>query len=216
MTSIDTITLEVPDLATAEAFYAAAFGLGDRVGVRAGEVSSGDGFRGFSLSAIVSKPADVDAVADRAIDAGATVLKPVRRSLWGYGGVLRAPDGAIWKVATSKKKDIGTDTGGIDDVVLLLGASDILASKRFYLERGLEVARSFGRRYVEFAAPPGAIKLALYGRRGLAKDLGVPEEPAPSHRLIINGGEAAFADPDGFAWEPAASRDLVGAQVAGA
>lgn len=39
--------------------------------------------------------------------AGATVLKPVRRSFWGYGGTLRAPDGTAWKVATSARKDPG-------------------------------------------------------------------------------------------------------------
>ena len=33
MTSIESVILEVPDPSTAEAFYAAAFGLGDRLGV---------------------------------------------------------------------------------------------------------------------------------------------------------------------------------------
>ena len=28
-----------------------------------------------------------------AVDAGATVLKPAAKSLWGYGGVVQAPDG---------------------------------------------------------------------------------------------------------------------------
>jgi hypothetical protein len=35
------------------------------------------------------------------------------------------------------------------------------------------VAKSFGRKYVEFATPSNPIKLALYGRRALAKDAGV-------------------------------------------
>jgi hypothetical protein len=44
-----------------------------------------------------------------------------------------------------------TPGGDLDEIVLLLGAADVAASKRFYLDRGLEVARSFGRKYVEFA-----------------------------------------------------------------
>jgi hypothetical protein len=41
---------------------------------------------------------------------GATPLKPVAKSFWGYGGVVQAPDGAIWTVATSSKKDTGPAT----------------------------------------------------------------------------------------------------------
>ena len=36
-----------------------------------------------------------------------TPLKSAAKSFWGYGGVVRAPDGTIWKVATSAKKDTG-------------------------------------------------------------------------------------------------------------
>jgi len=41
--------------------------------------------------------------------AAATPMKPVTKSFWGYGGVVRAPDGTIWKVATSAKKDTDPD-----------------------------------------------------------------------------------------------------------
>ena len=51
------------------------------------------GFRGFPLSLVCSQPANVDAVVDAALDAGATVLKPAEKSFWGYGGVVQAPDG---------------------------------------------------------------------------------------------------------------------------
>ena len=68
--------------------------------------------------------------------------------------------------------------------MLLLGVADVAATKRFYLEHGLTVAR-FGRKYVEFDAPPKHIKLALYGRRALAKDAGVPVEGSGSHRIVI-------------------------------
>ena len=82
MTSIESITLEVPDPTIANAFYAAAFGLGTVVGVRASETPT-TGFRGFALSLVVSQPATVNGLIDAALDAGATALKPAARSLWG-------------------------------------------------------------------------------------------------------------------------------------
>ena len=99
----------------------------------------------------MSQPATVNGLIDAALDAGATSLKPAAKSLWGYGGVVQAPDGTIWKVATSAKKDTGPATRQIDEIVLLLGVADVAASKRFYVDRGLAVAKSFGRKYVEFA-----------------------------------------------------------------
>src|SRR5258708_18208345 len=149
MTSIESVTLEVPDPAAAEAFYAAAFGLGDKVRVRASEAPS-TGFRGFMLSLVVSQPSTVDSLIGSALHAGATKLKPTKKSFWGYGGVVQAPDGAIWKVATSSKKENGPATRQVDDVVLLLGVADVKASKQFYVDRGLAVAKSFGSKYVEF------------------------------------------------------------------
>ena len=121
--------------------------------------------------------------------------------MWGYGGVVRAPDGTIWKVATSSKKGTGPATRQIDDVVLLLGVADVAASKRFYVDRGLVVARSFGRKYVEFASAPTQVKLALYGRRALAKDAGVSPDGTGSHRIAIRSDGGPFTDPDGFVWE---------------
>jgi predicted lactoylglutathione lyase len=202
MNSIESITLEVRDPTIANAFYTAAFGLGHEVGLRASEEAT-TGFRGFTLSIVVSQPTTVDGLVDAALDAGATPLKPVRKGFWGYGGVVRAPDGTIWKVATSSKKATGPDTRQIDEIVLLLGVVDVAASKRFYLDRGLPVARSFGRKYVEFATPSTHLKLALYGRRALAKDAGVSPDGAGSHRIAILGDAGPFTDPDGFAWEAA-------------
>lgn len=74
---------------------------------------------------------------------------------------------------------------------------------RFYAEHGLEAAKSYGRKYVEFASPSGQIKLALYGRRVLAKDAGVSPEGSGSHRIAIRSDAGPFTDPDGFAWETA-------------
>ncbi|WP_042395625.1 glyoxalase [Streptacidiphilus carbonis] len=202
MTSIESITLEVADLTAAEHFYA-ALGLGTRVRLRASEEPT-DGFRGFVLSITVSQPGNVKALFAAALDAGATTLKPVTKSFWGYGGVVRAPDGTIWKIATSAKKDTGPATLEFDDLVLLLGSTDVSATKRFYVSQGLEVGKSFGSKYVEFATPSGTVKFGLYGRRALAKDAGVPAEGSGSHRLAINGSTGPFSDPDGFGWEAAA------------
>jgi catechol 2,3-dioxygenase-like lactoylglutathione lyase family enzyme len=202
MASIESVTLEVADPAAAGRFYTAAFGLGNQVRLRASEAPT-IGFRGFTLSITASQPATVIGLIGAAIDAGATPLKPAAKSFWGWGGVVRAPDGTIWKVATSAKKDTGPDTRQIDEIVLLLGVADVAASKRFYVDRGLAVAKSFGRKYVEFATPSGPVKLALYGHRHLAKDVGVSPDGTGSHRLVLGSDAGPFTDPDGFAWEAA-------------
>ena len=202
MTAIESVTLEVPDQDAAGAFYSAAFGLGDRLAFRGSDAPT-TGFRGFTLSLVVSQPATVDGLIGAALDAGATPLKPAKKSFWGYGGVVRAPDGTIWKVATSSKKDTGPATREIDEIVLLLGVTDVAASKRFYVEHGVEVAKSFGRKYVQFDTEN--VKLALYGRRALAKDAGVSPDGTGSRRIVIGADAGSFTDPDGFAWEPAAA-----------
>ncbi|GAA2041566.1 hypothetical protein GCM10009819_29410 [Agromyces tropicus] len=199
--SLDAITLESSDPAAAERFVRDAFGLEGRVRVRATDAAT-SGFRGYTLSLIVAQPADVRALFDDAVAAGASVLKPVQKSLWGVGGSLQAPDGSIWKVATSAKKDSGPATRAIERLVLLVGAEDVTASKRFYADRGLTVGKSFGS-YVDFAMPDGSIGFGLYKRRALAKDAGVPADGTGSRRLVIHGDGGALTDPDGFAWAPA-------------
>lgn len=201
MTSIESVTLEVPDPTAATEFYDAAFGLGTQVRVRATDAPT-TGFRGFTLSLIVSQPSTVSSLIDTAVEAGATTLKPVQKSMWGYGGVVQAPDGAIWKVATPAKKDTGPATRQVDKIVLLMAATDVAASKRFYVDHGLAVGKSFGK-YVEFAMPSSPVKLGLYGRRALAKDAGVSPDGTGSHRLAIDSDAGPFIDPDGFAWEAA-------------
>ncbi|MFE6965640.1 glyoxalase [Agromyces sp. NPDC057679] len=201
-TAIDSIIIEAADPAAAERFYAEAFGLGRRIRVRATD-SPSTGFRGYMASLVVSQPAAVRRLVDAAVAAGATVVKPVAKSMWGIGGVVQAPDGSVWKIATSAKKDTAPDTGEIERIVLLLGGDDILASKRFYVEQGFRVGKSFGRSYVEFENQAGAIQLGLYRRGPLAKDAGVPEEGSGSHRLVLVGGGSTVTDPDGFEWEPA-------------
>ncbi|MGW1813141.1 glyoxalase [Streptomyces sp. NPDC002125] len=200
MASIASVTLEVADPTAAEHFYTAAFGLGPELRVRASEAPTA-GFRGFTLSLTVSGPATVDGFIASALDAGATPVKPATKSFWGYGGVVRDPDGALWKIATSAKRDKSPATREIDQFVLLLGVDDVLASKKFYVEHGLTVGKSFGRKYVDFDTESSPVKLGLYGRAALAKDAGVDPEGTGSHRLVITGDNGPFTDPDGFAWE---------------
>jgi hypothetical protein len=204
MASIEFVTIEVADPTAANRFYTAAFGLGTRVRLRASEAPT-TGFRGFTLSLGVSQPATVDGLLGAALDAGATSLKPAAKSLWGYGGVVQAPDGTIWTVASSAKKDTGPATRQIDEIVLQLGVADVAASKRLYVDRGFVVAKSYGRRYVEFGTPSSPVKLTLYKRPALAKVAGVAADGTGSHRLMIGSDAGPFTDPDGFVWE-AASR----------
>jgi uncharacterized glyoxalase superfamily protein PhnB len=204
MNSIDSVILEVADTAAAARFYSTAFGLDpSQVRLRGSETPT-SGFRGFTLSLVVSQPGNVDALVGAARDAGATVLKPAAKSLWGYGGVVQAPDGTIWQIATSAKKDTGPVTRDVDEVVLLLGVEDVKAGRQFYVGQGLTVSKSFGGKYVEFATGPGSVKLSLYKRRALAKVAGVPAEGTGSHRIVLTGDTAPFSDPDGFVWESSA------------
>jgi hypothetical protein len=103
MASIEFVTLEVADPTAANRFYTTVFGLDTLVRLQALEAPT-TGFRGFTMSLGVSQPADVNALLGAALDAGATPLKPAAKSLWGYGGVVQAPDATIWTVASSAKQ----------------------------------------------------------------------------------------------------------------
>jgi hypothetical protein len=134
-------------------------------------------------------------------------VKPATKSFWGYGGVVRTPDGAVWKIATSAKKDAGPVVRQIDDFVLLLGVDDVKASKQFYTGHGLTVAKSFGSKYVEFDTAPSPVKLAMYTRRAAAKDAGINPEGTGSRRIAIAAADGqGFTDPDGLVWEAASVR----------
>lgn len=200
MPSIESLILDVPDVDAAREFYAAAFGdLGGRLQLRA-SADPVTGFGGYSISLVVAQPADVDSYFESAVAAGATVIKSVTKSMWGYGGVVQAPDGAVWKFVSESKKNKGPATGEVEAMVLLIGVEDVRASKEFYVDRGLKVAKSFGKKYAEFA-PDGGVKLALLRRAEVAKDAGVPDAEGP-HRITISG-VGSFTDPDGYVWEQA-------------
>ncbi|MHA7985016.1 VOC family protein [Rathayibacter sp. CAU 1779] len=205
--SIHSITIETdPDaVASAQSFYRDALGLADRVGVRAATQPS-TGFRGFAPSLIFIQPGDVDAAAERALAAGAQVLKPVEKSLWGYGGSLLAPDGTAWQIASANKTATGPATGEIEKLVLLLGVDSVKASKRFYQEQGLSTKKNFPA-YVEFDS--GAVTLALYKRAALAKQVGIDPAGSGAHRLAVIA-DGTFTDPDGYAWVAAESTVAAG------
>ncbi len=82
MTSIEYVTLEVADATAADAFYGEAFGLDKTVSVHASDEPT-TGFRGFTLSLVVSQPSTVDSLVATAVGGGATTLKPVKKSFWG-------------------------------------------------------------------------------------------------------------------------------------
>lgn len=199
-TAITSLTLEVSDPAASRHFYDSAFGLGSRISARAAE-SPASGFRGFTLSLVLGQPSTVDSLLETALAAGAAAVKPAQKGMWGYGAVVRDADGVIWKLATSARKDRAPATREIDDLVLLIGASDLGASKRFYADHGLTVRRSFPGRYAEFDAAGGGVRLALYpGRVGLAKDAGVSPDGDGPHGITVNNSAGQFTDPDGFCW----------------
>ncbi|MET0828882.1 MAG: glyoxalase [Microbacterium sp.] len=198
MTTIESVTLEVNDVPAGREFYRSVLDRDELVRVAPSDAPT-TGFRGFTLSLTVGQPADVRALHERFLAAGATSLRPAEKSMWGFGGVVRAPDGTVWTLATSAKKDSGPASGEIESVVLLIGADDVGASKRFYIDRGLEVGKSFGK-YVEFALPSSPIAFGLYTRKALAKVSGIPGEGTGSHRISINSAAGPFTDPDGFEW----------------
>jgi catechol 2,3-dioxygenase-like lactoylglutathione lyase family enzyme len=179
----------------AASFYRDALGLGDRVGVRAATGPS-IGFRGFAPSLIFVQPGDVDAAVERALANGARTLKPVEKSLWGYGGSFLAPDGTAWQVASANKTATGPASGEVERLVLLLGVDSVKASKRFYQDQGLTTAKSFPA-YVEFDS--GEVKLALYKRASLAKQVGIDPAGTGAHRLAVIA-DGTFTDPDGYTW----------------
>lgn len=63
-------------------------------------VQDGGGWGGVTLAYNVSSPAEVDAVLDQAVAAGATIGRVGAATFWGgYSGVFVDPDGHPWEVA---------------------------------------------------------------------------------------------------------------------
>lgn len=200
MTAINTIVLDAADDHDAAKFYRSTFGTRIPVLIRESDAAS-EGFRGFTIGFDVASPSAVDEVYARAIKSGAFQVKLPKRQMWGgYSGVVRTPDDAVVKIATTEKKSGATDDTSVQRTVLLLGVADVKASKLFYVDHGLAVAKSYGSKYVEFEPQGGNVTLGLYKRAGLAKEFGVPSDGTGSSRLTVHADVSPFADPDGFEW----------------
>jgi predicted lactoylglutathione lyase len=196
MPTIDRLVFGTDDRPAAERFWPAAMPDGAPIEVFTSDAPT-EGFRGFTLSLVAAQPGDVDVLVSAALDAGAALLKAPAKSLWGYGGAFRSPDGVVVTVASASKKRSGGARRIVDEYVLQLGVSDVAASKRFYQDHGFTVAKSFGGSYAELET--GRLKLTLLKRAALAKTAGVAVDGSGSSRLQIVG-DTRLVDPDGFEW----------------
>jgi catechol 2,3-dioxygenase-like lactoylglutathione lyase family enzyme len=122
---ISIVTLGVGDLSRAVAFYRDGLGfplsresskdiaffdlqgswlalyprqaLAEDAGVPVGEAGA---FAGFTLAHNVKSIAEVNAFMDKAVAAGAQIVKPAGETFWGgYSGYFRDPEGFLWEVA---------------------------------------------------------------------------------------------------------------------
>ncbi len=230
--SVDLITLGVPQVEAARDFYTAAFsataaatgggghtaavdlhGTGrlalhpvDALATGCGTTPAASGFRGYVLSAIVGRPAEVRALLQSATGNGATVVKPARKQLFGeFTAVYQAPDGAVWKLAAASKKDTHPVPGPPKpaETAVYLGVAKPTASKAFYERLGMSVRHDYGDRFIDFTVTSGGrCRLGLLPRGGLAKDAGVGEHGDGFSALVLT--------------HTAASRDEVDALLAAA
>ena len=120
---ISMITLGVKDLEASIAFYETGLGLprmpsppdvaffmlnGTWLGLYgrealakdAGVPVEGRGFEAFALAHNVASEAEVDALIQEAVAAGAILVKTPQKVFWGgYSGYFKDPDGHLWEVA---------------------------------------------------------------------------------------------------------------------
>ncbi len=119
---VSLITLGVDDLDRAKAFYAAlgwspveeqdgvafyeldGMGLGlfgrDALAADQGRAGTDLGTGAMTLAQNFPNPGAVDAAFERAVEAGAKVLKRPEKVFWGgYSGYYADPDGHVWEVA---------------------------------------------------------------------------------------------------------------------
>jgi catechol 2,3-dioxygenase-like lactoylglutathione lyase family enzyme len=72
----------------------------DALAADAGVSPEGHGFSGLAIAHNVASPAEVDAVLEQAVAAGAQLVKPGQKVFWGgYSGYFADPDGYLWEVA---------------------------------------------------------------------------------------------------------------------
>lgn len=232
--ALDVITLGVPRVEAARAFYTSVFspttvsdgrvpdldlhGTGqlalrqiDALAADAGTPPATAGFRGHVLSSIVKQPSDVKALLDAATASGATVVKPAKKELFGeFTAVYQAPDGAIWKLAAASKKDtvIG-DPPKPTETAIYLGVAKPTASKAFYEALGMKTNHDYGDKFVDFAITGGVCRLGLLPRKGLAKDAGVDEHGDGFSAVVLTHVAASRVEVDALL----AAADSAGGRV---
>ncbi|MBV1899431.1 MAG: catechol 2,3-dioxygenase-like lactoylglutathione lyase family enzyme [Cycloclasticus pugetii] len=70
-------------------------------------VSTQAGFSGIALAHNVASKAEVDAVLDQAVSAGARLIKPAVEVFWGgYSGYFQDTEGHYWEVAYNLHQDL--------------------------------------------------------------------------------------------------------------
>ncbi len=130
------ITLGVEDLPRAVEFYGQGLGF-PRVGAEdsvaffqlngtwlglygrealaedAGVSPEGSGFNAFAIAHNVASEAEVEAVMNQALAAGAELVKSPQKVFWGgYSGYFKDPDGHLWEVAHNPFTWIGPEDDG--------------------------------------------------------------------------------------------------------
>lgn len=214
---ISAFTLAVNDVGSAREFYThcLAYQVGSEldgfVSLRLGEGSSAlglcgwevlaadggvpadsSGFRAFTLSYILDRADQVDAVMAAARQAGARIGKPARNGVWGgYSGYFTDPDGYLWKVASNKRRRGSPRTSQLPvvrpkETAVTLGVRDFREVRNFYSEGlGCPVGKSFGS-FASFSLGDGSSVLGLYKRAALAKDAGVSTEGSGFHGFTLS------------------------------
>ncbi|CAM3492536.1 VOC family protein [Isoptericola cucumis] len=200
--ALDVVTL-AGDLPASKEFYASAFSplisesaetvdvdmhgtgrfeLAPPTTTGAGSEGESSPFPGYVVTYALAQPAEVQAVMDAAAHAGAHVLKPAKKALFGsFSGAFRAPDGSIWKVAADSNKKSG-EAAAVPrptEISIILGVKDPRASRTFYQALGMATDRDYGNKYIDFQPQQGAARLCLMPRAVLAKDVGIDD---PGHR----------------------------------
>lgn len=70
--------------------------------------ATGSGFAGFTLAHNLGSPVEVNALIDRAVAAGAVLVKQPADTDWGgYSGYFADPDGYLWEVAWNPHFRVG-------------------------------------------------------------------------------------------------------------
>ncbi len=220
--SVDIITIGVPRVEAARAFYTSAFsataadddhtasldlhGTGrlalhqiDALATDCDTNPATSGFRGYVLSSIVNQPAEVRALLGAAAAKGAAVVKPAKKELFGeFTAAYQAPDGVVWKLSAAAKKDSGLvpDPPKPTETAVYLGVAKPKTSKVFYETLGMGIDRDYGDKFVDFAVADGVCRLGLLPRKALAKDVGVDGNGDGFSALVLTHRVASRDDVD--------------------